>query len=49
MALMNLEDAQKFLQMNDAVSGLRVKIDDLFLAPIVAKRLSNNLSESGVF
>jgi lipoprotein-releasing system permease protein len=49
MALMNLEDAQKFLQMNDAVSGVRVKIDDLFLAPIVAKRLSNNLSESGVF
>ena len=49
MALMNLEDAQKFLQMNDAVSGVRVKIDDLFLAPIVAKRLSNNLSESGLF
>ena len=49
MALMNLEDAQKFLQMNDAVSGVRVKIDDLFLVPIVAKRLSNNLSESGVF
>ncbi len=49
MALMNLEDAQKFLQMNDAISGVRVKIDDLFLAPIVAKRLSNNLSESGVF
>ncbi len=49
MALMNLEDAQKFLQMNDAVSGVRVKIDDLFLAPIVAKRLSDNLSESGVF
>ena len=49
MALMNLEDAQKFLQMDDAVSGVRVKIDDLFLAPIVAKRLSNNLSESGVF
>jgi lipoprotein-releasing system permease protein len=49
MALMNLEDAQKFLQMNDAVSGVRVKIDDLFLAPIVARRLSTNLSESGIF
>ncbi len=32
MALMNLEDAQKFLQMNDAVSGVRVKILELFLA-----------------
>jgi lipoprotein-releasing system permease protein len=49
MALMNLEDAQKFLQMNDAVSGVRVKINDLFLAPIVAEKLSNQLSESGVF
>lgn len=49
MALMNLEDAQKFLQMHDTVSGVRVKIDDLFLAPAVAQRLSNKLSESGVF
>ncbi len=49
MALMNLEDAQKFLQMNDAVSGVRVKINDLFLAPIVAEKLSNQLSESGIF
>ena len=49
MALMNLEDAQKFLQMNDAVSGVRVKINDLFLAPKVAEKLSNQLSESGIF
>ncbi len=49
MALINLEDAQKFLQMNDAVSGLRVKINNLFLAPLVAKSLSINLSEFGVY
>jgi lipoprotein-releasing system permease protein len=49
MALMNLEDAQKFLQMQDAVSGVRVKIDNLFLSPAVAERLSNKLSESGLF
>jgi lipoprotein-releasing system permease protein len=49
MALMNLEDAQKFFQMHDTVSGVRVKIDDLFLAPAVTQRLSNKLSESGLF
>ena len=49
MVLMNLGDAQKFLQMNDLVSGVRVKIDDLFLAPLVAQRLAKNLSGSGVF
>ncbi|HAL43594.1 MAG TPA: lipoprotein-releasing system transmembrane subunit LolC, partial [Methylophilaceae bacterium] len=49
MALMNLEDAQKFLQMNDAVSGVRVKINDFFLAPTVAEKLSNKLSKLGVF
>jgi len=49
MALMNLEDAQKFLQMQDNVSGVRVKIIDLFLAPAVAQRLSNELSGSGLF
>lgn len=49
MALINLEDAQKFFQMGDAVSGVRVKINDLFLAPLVAQKLSSNLSDFGVF
>jgi lipoprotein-releasing system permease protein len=49
MALMNLEDAQKFFQIQDNVSGVRVKIDDFFLADTVAKRLSDKLSEFGLF
>jgi lipoprotein-releasing system permease protein len=40
LALVHLEDAQKLYQMEDRVSGVRLKIDDLFGAPRVARELA---------
>jgi len=39
LALVNLEDAQKLYRMDDRVSGVRLKLDDLFAAPRVASEL----------
>ncbi|HTP61349.1 MAG TPA: lipoprotein-releasing ABC transporter permease subunit [Burkholderiales bacterium] len=39
LALVNIEDAQKLFQMGDAVSGLRLRLDDLFLARNVSRDL----------
>jgi lipoprotein-releasing system permease protein len=39
LALVHLEDAQKLYQMGDAVSGLRLRLDDLFAARNVARDL----------
>ncbi len=43
LALINLQDAQKLYQMGDAVSGVRLKLDDLFAAPEVARELTARL------
>ena len=43
LALINLQDAQKLYQMGDAVSGVRLKLDDLFAAREVARELSSRL------
>ncbi|HEX7384674.1 MAG TPA: lipoprotein-releasing ABC transporter permease subunit, partial [Burkholderiaceae bacterium] len=43
LALVNLEDAQKLYQMGDAVSGLRLRLDDLFRARSVALDLMSRL------
>ena len=43
LALVNLEDAQKLYQMGDAVSGLRLRLDDLFAARAVARNLMTRL------
>ena len=43
LALVNLEDAQKLYQMGDAVSGLRLRLDDLFEARAVASDLMSRL------
>ena len=43
LALLNLADAQKLYQLGDAVSGVRLKLDDLFAAPRVAKELAGTL------
>jgi lipoprotein-releasing system permease protein len=43
LALINLQDAQKLYQMGDAVSGVRLKLDDLFAAPEVARELTGQL------
>jgi lipoprotein-releasing system permease protein len=44
LALINLEDAQKLYQLGHAVSGVRLKLDDLFLARQVAANLNAALS-----
>ena len=43
LALINLADAQKLYRLEDEVSGVRLKLKDLFDAPEVARRLSRTL------
>jgi lipoprotein-releasing system permease protein len=43
LALINLQDAQRLYQMGDAVSGVRLKLDDLFAAREVASELNARL------
>ena len=43
LALIHLEDAQKLYRMEDRVSGVRLKLDDLFDAPRVSRELLNVL------
>jgi len=43
LALIHLEDAQKLYQMGAAVSGLRLKLDDLFAARGVAREMMRDL------
>lgn len=48
MALIHLQDAQALYRMEDRVSGVRLKIADLFQAPRVARELTR-LVEADVF
>ncbi len=43
LALVHLEDAQKLFRFGDAVSGVRLKLKDLFQAPAVARDLARAL------
>jgi len=43
LALINLDDAQKLYQMDSEVSGLRLKLDDLFAARSVARAMTRGL------
>ncbi|OFZ90339.1 MAG: cell division protein FtsX [Betaproteobacteria bacterium RBG_16_66_20] len=43
LALVHLEDAQKLYQMGDAVSGVRLRLNDLFAARGVARELMAKL------
>ncbi len=49
LALIHIDDAAKLYRMNDKVSGVRLKLDDLFLAPTVTRDLANLLSYSGAY
>ena len=44
LALIHLQDAQKLLRLGDEVSGVRLKLDDLFRAPFVTRALANTLT-----
>ncbi len=43
LALIDMSDAQKLYRMGDHVSGVRLKLDDLFAAPRVAQQLHRYL------
>lgn len=43
LALLHMADAQKLYQMGDRVSGVRLKLDDLFAAPRVVHELADVL------
>ncbi|MCU0812615.1 MAG: lipoprotein-releasing ABC transporter permease subunit [Thiobacillaceae bacterium] len=43
LALIHLADAQRLYRMADRVSGVRLKVDDLFVAPRVARSLAGKL------
>ncbi len=43
LALVHLEDAQKLYRMDDRVSGVRLKVDDLFAAPQIGRELMRYL------
>lgn len=43
MAITHISDAGKLFRLGDAVSGLRLKLDDLFNAPKITKSLANEL------
>lgn len=43
IAYVNLQDAQKLYNLGDAVSGLRIKVTDLYAAPRVAAELQTGL------
>jgi lipoprotein-releasing system permease protein len=47
LALVHMEDAQRLYRMGDTVSGVRLKLNDLFDAPSVAREL-NQLLPQGV-
>jgi lipoprotein-releasing system permease protein len=43
LALINLHDAQKLMRLGDNVSGVRLKLDDLFRAPFVTRELAKTM------
>ncbi|WP_455222487.1 lipoprotein-releasing ABC transporter permease subunit [Kaarinaea lacus] len=43
MSFIHIEDAAKLFRMGDSVTGIRLKLDDLFKAPWVRQDLSRNL------
>ena len=45
LALINIEDAARLYRMGDKVSGVRLKLDDLFLAPKISRDLAVVLSD----
>jgi lipoprotein-releasing system permease protein len=43
LALIDMGDAQRLYRMEDRVSGVRLKLDDLFKAPLIARQLASRL------
>lgn len=49
LALIHIDDAAKLYRMGDEVSGVRLKLDDLFYAPAVSRDIAVQLSDSGPY
>lgn len=45
LAFINLADAQKLMQLGDDVTGVKMKVNNVYLAPELSDRLSNLLGE----
>jgi len=45
MAFINMADAQKLLQLGEDVSGIKLKIRDVYEAPVMSEQLSAKLGE----
>lgn len=43
LALMHLDDAAKLMRMESAISGVRLKLDDLYAAPRLTRQLAEEL------
>lgn len=41
LAIIHLEDAAKLFRLDQAVSGLRIKLDDIFNAPLITRSMAN--------
>ncbi len=48
LALVHMADAQALYRLGDAVSGVRLKLADLFAAPRVARELAGQISTPGL-
>lgn len=48
LALIHLKDAQTLYRMDEMVSGVRLKLTDLFLAPEVSRQIAANLSMDAI-
>ena len=46
LALIHIDDAAKLYRMGNKVSGVRLKLDDLFLAPKISAELTKSLSQT---
>ncbi len=45
LAFINLQDAQKLLQLGNDVTGLKMKIDNIYKAPAISDQLAEKLGE----
>ncbi|MEM7192434.1 MAG: ABC transporter permease, partial [Pseudomonadota bacterium] len=43
LALVHMDDARRMFKLGDRISGLRLKLDDLFLAPRVSRQIATDL------
>ena len=49
LALIHMDDAAKLYRMGDKVSGVRLKLDDLFNAPAIATSINAQLNQGGSY